>query len=108
MKIIHARIVYALAAAALFGASTPFAKLLGAQATPVMMAGLLYLGSGFGLSCWYIARRLLRGSNAAAGLRKCDLPWLAGWRHCCRRDCGANIADDRIKPVARINLIAAA
>ena len=36
----------ALAAAALFGASTPLAKLLQADITPGLLAGLLYFGSG--------------------------------------------------------------
>jgi hypothetical protein len=38
----------AVAAAVLFGASTPFAKLLLGQLPPVLLAGLLYLGSGLG------------------------------------------------------------
>ncbi len=38
-----------LAAAALFGASTPVAKLLVPAAGPVLLAGLLYLGAGAGL-----------------------------------------------------------
>ena len=45
-------IIYALVAAALFGASTPLAKLLLGELPPVALAGLLYLGSGFGLSAW--------------------------------------------------------
>lgn len=43
-------ILYALAAAALFGASTPLAKNLGLGLSPVLLAGLLYLGSGVGLA----------------------------------------------------------
>lgn len=43
-------VLYALAAAALFGASTPLAKLLGLNIPPVLLAGLLYLGSGLGLT----------------------------------------------------------
>ena len=40
----------AIASAALFGASTPFAKLLlGGGTSPWLLAGLLYLGSGIGL-----------------------------------------------------------
>jgi drug/metabolite transporter (DMT)-like permease len=42
-------ILYALLAAALFGASTPLAKLLIGELSPVLLAGLLYLGSGIGL-----------------------------------------------------------
>ncbi len=43
-------IFFALLAALLFGASTPFAKLLLGDVAPVMLAGLLYLGSGVGLT----------------------------------------------------------
>ena len=39
----------ALAAALLFGASAPLAKLLLEQTSPQLLAGLLYLGSGIGL-----------------------------------------------------------
>ena len=41
----------ALSSAALFGASTPFAKLLLAEGVgPFLLAGVLYLGSGIGLA----------------------------------------------------------
>jgi hypothetical protein len=40
---------YGLLAAALFGASTPLAKLSIQGIQPLMLAGLLYLGSGVGL-----------------------------------------------------------
>ena len=46
----------ALLAAALFGGSTPFVKLLIGDASALTLAGLLYLGSGLGLG----AVRLLR------------------------------------------------
>jgi Permeases of the drug/metabolite transporter (DMT) superfamily len=49
---LHPGIIAALAAALLFGASTPMAKwLLGgvAHLSPLLLAGLLYLGSGLGL-----------------------------------------------------------
>jgi hypothetical protein len=39
----------ALASAFLFGASTPIAKLLVGITDPLLLAGLLYLGSGVGL-----------------------------------------------------------
>src|SRR5215213_11987066 len=70
-------VAYALAAAALFGASTPFAKLLlGEGVGPVLLAGLLYLGSGCGLSLWWLARA--HRNTAEASLKRADLPWLAG------------------------------
>jgi len=67
----------ALGAAALFGASTPFAKLLlGEGIAPVFLAGLLYLGSGCGLAVWWLALRRRRDSEAR--LTRKDVPWLAG------------------------------
>jgi drug/metabolite transporter (DMT)-like permease len=62
----------ALASAALFGASTPFAKALIGEVAPWLLAGLLYLGSGAGL---LVASFALKGREAP--LRRADLPWLA-------------------------------
>ncbi len=42
-------VIHALAAATLFGASTPFAKLLVGRVDPILLAGLMYLGSRCGL-----------------------------------------------------------
>ena len=64
----------ALAAAALFGCSTPLAKMLLAELPPVMLAGLLYLGSGVGLSLVRFARRNV---SREAPLVRADIPWLA-------------------------------
>lgn len=66
----------ALGAAALFGASTPFAKCLVGDLSPVLLAGLLYLGSGMGLSILFLARR--RRTAATVSLSRADLPWLGG------------------------------
>ena len=50
-------ILAALGSALLFGASTPFAKLLLTHVSPWLLAGLLYLGSGLGLTLYrYIIR----------------------------------------------------
>ena len=65
----------ALAAAALFGASTPLAKALIGDVGPILLAGLLYLGSGIGLWVFRIARD--RGLGATHLVRS-DWPWLAG------------------------------
>src|ERR1043165_6597640 len=46
----------ALLAAALFGASTPLAKLLIDDLSPLLLAGLLYLGSGVGLMAFRLMR----------------------------------------------------
>lgn len=63
----------ALAAALLFGASTPFAKALLGDVSPLLLAGLLYLGSGVGLS---LARLLRDGGWRASGLVRREWPWL--------------------------------
>src|ERR1700722_5903872 len=68
-------IAAALIAALLFGASTPFAKLLASDMTPIMLAGLLYLGSGLGL--WLIRTLRDRGWSAP-GLAAGEWPWLLG------------------------------
>jgi drug/metabolite transporter (DMT)-like permease len=68
----------ALVSAALFGASTPLAKLLlGDGVDPWLLAGLLYLGSGLGLGLVHVARGVLGVSAPEAPLRRSDLPWLA-------------------------------
>ena len=66
----HRAIAYASLSALLFGASTPFAKLLVGAISPLALAGLLYLGSGIGLAIWFALRRA--PLNLAVG----DLPWL--------------------------------
>lgn len=76
----HKGVIYALLAAVLFGASTPFSKILVSQMAPVMLAGTLYLGSGLGLLLWFVLRAIIhRGQqNTVAGLSSTDLPWLGG------------------------------
>jgi drug/metabolite transporter (DMT)-like permease len=65
----------AFASAALFGASTPVAKLLLGATDPMLLAGLLYLGSGIGLGVIGLGTRLA-GRATEAPLRRRDLPWL--------------------------------
>src|SRR5829696_5513060 len=72
-----AGIAQALLAAALFGISTPIAKGLLEGASPQVLAGLLYLGSGAGLGVLWVVRRA-RGRQREAPLVRRDLPWLAG------------------------------
>jgi drug/metabolite transporter (DMT)-like permease len=68
----------ALAAAGLFGASTPAAKLLIGQIHPQLLAGLLYLGSGTGLILLQIGSRFLWNEKPEVSLKRTDLPWLVG------------------------------
>jgi len=71
-------VTFAIGAAALFGASTPFAKILLGRTEPVLL-GLLYLGSGVGLLIWRWLSRQVRSHHAQeASLKSHDLPWLAG------------------------------
>lgn len=70
-------ILFALLSAVLFGASTPFAKLLLGSVDPWMMAGLLYLGAGIGLAGANLSRGLLGLPSVEAPLRRSDMPWLA-------------------------------
>ena len=66
-------VVAALVAAALFGASTPLAKVLLGHVSPWLLAALLYLGSGVGL---WVARRV-RGADRVR-LAPGERYWLAG------------------------------
>ena len=66
----------ALASAVLFGASTPFAKLLVGSSDPQLLAGLLYLGAGVGLAIGQAARSVLGVRVSEAPLRRADVPWL--------------------------------
>ena len=68
----------ALAAAALFGVSTPLAKVLIGDVSPWLLAGLLYLGSGIGLTILFLVRRSFAGGSGEANLARADLPWLVG------------------------------
>jgi drug/metabolite transporter (DMT)-like permease len=63
----------ALGAALLFGAGTPLAKWLLMVVDPWLLAGLLYLGSGLGLTLY----RLLR-QGTTARLAPAEWPWLIG------------------------------
>ncbi|SEH32205.1 DMT family transporter [Magnetospirillum fulvum] len=69
----HKGVAAALAAAMLFGISTPLAKALLGTLDPWLLAGSLYLGSGLGLA----ALRLLTPGSGVR-LARSDLPWLAG------------------------------
>jgi drug/metabolite transporter (DMT)-like permease len=65
---------YAILAALLFGASTPLAKALLGTADPLLLAGLLYCGSGAGLATVLVARTLLTPDR-----RPIDWPARSEW-----------------------------
>lgn len=66
-------VIAALGAALLFGAGTPVAKLLLLGLNPWLLAALLYLGSGLGMSFY----RHLTGARSVR-LSRADLPWFVG------------------------------
>lgn len=71
--------VYALGSAFLFAAGIPSTKFLVAHVDPKMLAGLLYLGSGTGISCILLGRDLLQGKRAPHTVfNKRDFRWIAG------------------------------
>ncbi|MDQ2962026.1 MAG: EamA family transporter [Pseudomonadota bacterium] len=69
-------IAFALGSAALFGASTPLARALVGGIDPFWLAGLLYAGSGVGLTI-ILALRVAREGRGVLALARGDLPWLA-------------------------------
>jgi drug/metabolite transporter (DMT)-like permease len=66
-------VIYGLLAAALFGASTPLAKRLVEDISPFLLAGILYLGSGLGLTLLRVIRD--RGWRAPE-IATIEWPWL--------------------------------
>jgi drug/metabolite transporter (DMT)-like permease len=71
----------ALLAAALFGATTPLAKMLLGSLSPFMVAGLFYLGSGVGLAIGILIRRLRRTAGEQhneSRIQIGEVPWLLG------------------------------
>ena len=71
-------VLAALAAAVLFGLATPLAKLLSDEVSPLLLAGLLYLGSGAGLAVVLAVRACLKGASDISWPRGTDIWWLLG------------------------------
>src|SRR5262245_41283507 len=71
-------VVYALVSAALFGVSTPAAKLLVGTVHPVVLAGLLYCGAGIGVAILRRTLPLVVSRAEEVALSRRELPWLAG------------------------------
>ncbi len=72
----------AIGAALLFGASTPLAKTLTGTISPILLAGLLYLGSGLGLASILLVRKLAGGAKRTVAdgpaIPRREIPWLLG------------------------------
>jgi drug/metabolite transporter (DMT)-like permease len=73
-------ILFASASAALFGLTTPAAKVLLGSVHPAVLAGLFYCGAGIGVAL--LRRFRPHGTGVAqvteATLSRRDIPWLAG------------------------------
>ncbi|EDR57686.1 integral membrane protein [Yersinia pestis biovar Orientalis str. MG05-1020] len=69
----HPGVLAALSAAILFGAGPPLAKQLLNTVSPWLLAGLLYLGSGIGLTLYRLITR-----PAAVSLPRNELLWFIG------------------------------
>jgi drug/metabolite transporter (DMT)-like permease len=68
----------AICAAVLFGVTTPIAKRLLGEMSSVMLAGVLYFGSGIGLGICMLGRTVLSHGNSDRenSLTRADFPWL--------------------------------
>src|SRR5215469_15209095 len=73
-RAMHGGVLAALASAVLFGVTTPFAKQLLSGTQPLLIAGLLYLGSGVGVSAM---RWVQDRGRSPTGLMGRDWVWLA-------------------------------
>ena len=74
----HLSIVWAILAAALYAVNAPVSKLLLRDATPAMMAAMLYLGAGIGMLLLGMARQRLKIGKNEQKLTRKDLPFAVG------------------------------
>lgn len=75
---IHPGIAAAIGAAVLFGLSTPLAKTLVGSMPALLLAGLLYVGSGIGLAALLAIRVATGGRQSITWPRGNDVWWLLG------------------------------
>ena len=74
----HLSILWAILAAALYAVNAPLSKLLLQEATPTMMAAMLYLGAGIGMLLLGMARQQLKIGKNEQKLTRKDLPFAVG------------------------------
>ena len=70
-------VTYAILAAILYALSTPISKILMTQIPPSLLAGLLYLGAGFGMLPISLVKK---SGSAFRKIDKKDLPYLCPLR----------------------------
>lgn len=75
MKRKHLATAFAILAAALYAINIPFSKLLLTQVAPTMMASLLYLGAGLGLSLYALLSPVKQKGEP---LTRKELPYVVG------------------------------
>ena len=68
-------ILLAILAAALYAVNSPFSKLLLDYVPPTLMAGLLYIGAGLGMSVIALVRRVRKTNDAEKKITRADLPY---------------------------------
>lgn len=68
----------AVLAGILFGASVPLSKVMLGSSDPLMLAALLYLGSGLGMVFMRLLLRTGSRPPSESGLKRADAPWLLG------------------------------
>jgi drug/metabolite transporter (DMT)-like permease len=71
-------VLFALLSAALFGLSTPLAKLLLGSTDPMVLAGLLYLGAGAGTAVLRSIGGLGKRSAGEVSIGRNEVGWLVG------------------------------
>lgn len=72
----YAAVSQAIFAAALFGMSAPFSKLLLTKLSPLFLSALLYLGAGLGMLAIDNFKRLIKIERVEARLTKNELPYV--------------------------------
>lgn len=74
----HIAVFQAILAAALFGISSPISKLLLEKIPPMLMASLLYLGAGIGMSLLGVIKRSKNTEAKEAKISRSELPFVIG------------------------------
>lgn len=69
-------ITFAILAAALYALSIPLSKLLLVEIPSTLLAGILYLGAGFGMSVVYLFKKTIIKNNDEKNLEKKDLKYV--------------------------------